>query len=212
VDRAALVAYIVAITRLGIREWTDRWKSLADWLVAAGTIGLALATFALALSARRAARESSQAARDARDALAASLKPQVHLTLGQFGAPGAVEARVVVVAPLSPMGLTGALPATDVQIHFNCTSGRQGSASTPTLEPNGSKLAQDPPYLNVMIEERSDEWPPADGDHVTATVTFSDARGVGTYQQSITEDLFPSDAGMVSFRNEKRGAETRLKP
>jgi hypothetical protein len=62
---SALVACIVAITWSGIRGWTDRWTSLAEWLVAAGTLGLAAATYWLA----RRAREEAQAVRKESDRL-----------------------------------------------------------------------------------------------------------------------------------------------
>jgi hypothetical protein len=152
-----------------------------------------------------------EASRDARDTLAASLKPQVQLIISQYAGGEPVVARAVVAGPLSPAGLAGVLPARDVKIQFNLASGGQGSASTPTLEPNQSSRAQEPPYLNVVIEQPSNQWPPPEGDHVTATVSFSDVRGAARYQQSRSADLRRSDdPGSVSFQNVTEPTETRL--
>ena len=105
---------------------------------------------------RRAARESSQAARDATDALAASLKPQVHLVVNQYGGQGdPFVARAAVVGPLSPAGLAGVLPATDVLLQINLASGKQNSASIPTLDPNGSRWAmRDPHHALASVTEQ----------------------------------------------------------
>jgi hypothetical protein len=97
--------------------------------------------------------------------LAASLKPEIQLRFLQ-GAPGKpVVARAVVVGPLSQAGLAGVLPAANVRIDVNLSSGKQDSGYTPTLEPNPSSWAQEPPYLSVEIGRPSDEWPPPEGDH-----------------------------------------------
>ncbi len=185
------------------------WEKVAAIATAVGGVGAMLG----AIAAWRAALSSSQAARDASDALAASLKPQVHLLVTQYGGGEPVVARAVVVGALSPVGLAGVLPATDVRIQFNLASGNQGSASIPTLEPNGSSLAREPPYLNVVIGEPSDDWPPPEGDHVTATVSFSDMRGAARYQRSRSVDLRRSaESGLVSFQNDTEGTETRITP
>ncbi len=107
-----------------------------------------------AVAAWLAARSSSQAARDARDALAASLKPQVQLTFDQDGSGGPVLARAFVVGPLSPAGLEGVASASDVVLQFNTGSGRQGIRSIPTLEPGGSRLDDDSPHVTDEIETR----------------------------------------------------------
>jgi hypothetical protein len=187
------------------------WEKVAAIFTAVGGIA---AMFG-AIAAWRAARASSQAAQDAKDALAASLKPQVQLIVNQFiGEGDAVEARAVVRGPLSPVGLVGVLPATDVAIQFNLTSGRQDSASMPILEPSASRFGREPPYLNVVIGQPSQEWPPPDGDHATVTVSYSDVRKVARYQQTQTVDLHraagpASGRGLVSFRNVEEGAEVR---
>jgi hypothetical protein len=59
--------------------------------------------------------------------------------------------------------LAGVLPAADVRIEFNLASGNQDSASVSILEPNGSRWAREPPYLNVVIRQPSDDWPPPEG-------------------------------------------------
>jgi hypothetical protein len=185
------------------------WEKVAATFTAVGGVGAMLG----AAAAWRAARSSVQAARDARDALAASLKPQVDLMVTQYGAGEPVVARAVVVGPLSPVGLAGVLPAANVGIEFNLASGEQGSGSIAMLEPNGSRWAREPPYLNVVIAEPSDEWPPPEGDHVTATVTFSDVRGAASYQQSMSVDLHRSaQPGLVSFQNATELTETRTAP
>src|SRR5436190_21552204 len=90
-----------------------------------------------------AAIASGRAARDATDALAASLKPQVHLTYQQYFHParpdhlGPVEVRAVVVGPLSPGGLAGVAPATDVRLEFNLASGGHGAATLAAPRPGG---------------------------------------------------------------------------
>lgn len=126
---------------------------------------------------------------------------------------GPVVARAVVVGPLSPVGLAGVLPAADVLIQFNSAIGKHDSASLPILEPNRSSWAQEPPYLSVVIGQPTEEWPPAEGDYVTATVSFSDVRRATRYQQSRSVDLRRSDApGVVSFQNLTEPTETRIEP
>jgi hypothetical protein len=179
------------------------WEKIAATFTAVGGVGAMLG----AAAAWRAALASGQASRDARDALAASLKPQVHLVVGQFGE--SVEARAVVLGPLSPMGLAGVLPAADVRLEFNSTGGRQDSAFISHLEPNpGGSWARVPPYLNVVIGKASEDWPSEEGEHVTATVTFSDMRRVGSYERSTSVDLRRSaDPGAVSFQNVTEGID-----
>jgi hypothetical protein len=191
-----------------VSTYVSTWEKVAAIATAVGGVGAMLG----AAAAWRAALASGQASRDARDALAASLKPQVHLVVGQFGE--SVEARAVVLGPLTPVGLAGALPAADVRIQFNSTRGRQDSAFVSHLEPNpfGSE-ARDLPYVNVVIGEASEDWPPEEGEHVTATVTFSDMRRVRSYERSTSVDLRRSAGpGAVSFQNVTEGPETRITP
>jgi hypothetical protein len=64
-----------------------------------------------------------------------------------------------------------------------------------------------------VIAEPSDDWPPAEGDHATVTVSYSDVRRVARYQQSTSVDLRrPEDAtpGLVSFQNVTEAPETRI--
>jgi hypothetical protein len=184
------------------------WEKVAVTFTAVGGVGAMLG----AIAAWRAARSSLQASRDARDALAASLKPQVQLRVGQYGGQPVV-ARAVVLGPLSPAGLAGVMPAVDVRIQFNLASGHHGSASTPILEPSGSSWAQEPPYLSVVVGHPSDDWPPPEGDHLSVTVTYSDMRGAATYQASLSVDLQRhSEPGVVSFPNLTELTETRIRP
>lgn len=97
-----------------------------------------------------------------------------------------------------------------MRVDFNLSSGKQGSGSIAILEANGSIWAREPPYLNVVIAQPSDDWPPQDGDHVTATVTYSDAREVASYQRSRSVDLKrSSELGLVSFQNDSGLVDTR---
>ena len=185
------------------------WEKVTTIATAVGGLGAMLG----AIFAWLAARSSVRASRDARDALASSLKPQVQLFLLQGGPKEPVVARAVVVGPLSPAGLAGVMPASDVVLEFNLASGRHGSNSIPVLEPNSSRWAREPPYLNVVVGEPSDVWPPPGGDKVKATVSFSDSRKVATYQQSVSADLHRSaEAGLVSFQNVTDPIETRITP
>jgi len=54
---------LVIITTAGLRGWLDDWAPLAEWLVAGGTILLALGTFRLA---KQATREAQAVTEDAR--------------------------------------------------------------------------------------------------------------------------------------------------
>jgi hypothetical protein len=193
-----------------VGTYVSTWEKVAAIATAVGGVGAAIG----AIAAWRAARASGQASRDARDALAASLKPQVHLRINQYGGPGQpVAARAVVLGPLSPAGLSAVLPATDVQIQFNLASGKQGSSDIPILQPGSDRWAQQPPYLSVVIEHPSEDWPPPDGDHVTATVSCSDVRGAARYQRSTSGELRRhSEPGVVSFSERHRGEETRIAP
>jgi hypothetical protein len=132
------------------------WEKVAAIFTAVGGIGAMLGAGA----AWRAASASGQAARDARDALATSLKPQVHLAFQQYAGPDSpVEVRAVVIAPLSPGGLAGVAPATDVRLEFNLASGGHGSASIAVLEPSGSIYGQQPPYLGLVVGTRMPTGP-----------------------------------------------------
>jgi hypothetical protein len=187
------------------------WEKVAAIFTAVGGLGAMLG----AIAAWRAASASGQAARDARDALAASLKPHVHLDFGQYGgaAGSPVEARAVVIAPLSPAGLAGVAPATDVHLEFSLASGGHGSSTLAVLEPGSGTWAREPPYIAVVVGHPDEDWPPDGGDRVTATVTYSDVRGVGRYRLSKSYDLWPSgEAGLVSLRDPTEPTETRVRP
>jgi hypothetical protein len=184
------------------------WEKVTSVATAVGGVGAMLG----AIFAWLAARSSGRAARDATDALAASLKPQVHVAWAG-GSHSRVEARAIVVGPLSPLGLTGVLPAADVEIEYSLTSGTHGSNNVAVLEPNADRWARDEPYLSVVIGEPGAEWPPVGGDLATVTVTFSDSRRTARYQQMVTCDLYPADnepAGIVSFRNPSEPEEQRI--
>jgi hypothetical protein len=74
------MAYILAITWPGIRGWLHDWAPLADWLVAAGTGLLAIATFRLARRAGQETeavrKESDRLGEQARAALRAQVYPE----------------------------------------------------------------------------------------------------------------------------------------
>jgi hypothetical protein len=58
--------------------------------------------------------------------------------------------------------------------------------------------------LDVTIAEADDDWPPADGDHVTVVVLFSDVRRVAHYRMSMEAELHRpvgEERGLVSFQN-----------
>jgi hypothetical protein len=194
------------------------WEKVTAIATAVGGLGAMLGAGAAWL----AARSSLQASRDAREALATSLKPQVQLNFEQEiaaeGTHGRVVARVTVVGPLSPAGLVGVFPAADVRVEFTLASGKEGSNSIAVLEPTAGRLAPGERYLQVVIAEPTDDWPPPNGDHATATVTYSDIRGAGTYRLSRSVDLRrPADpesagAGVVSFPNLTEPTETRMNP
>jgi DNA-binding transcriptional regulator of glucitol operon len=57
--------FVVAWQWSGFRHWLDKWSALAEWLVAAGTLGLAAATYVLA----RRARDEAEAVRSESDRL-----------------------------------------------------------------------------------------------------------------------------------------------
>jgi hypothetical protein len=192
----------------------SNWEKVTAVATAVGGVGAMLG----AIAAWLAARKSSEASRDAKDALAASFKPQVMLTITQLptdkpeAEPMPVFARAWVVGPLSPAGLAGVLPAADVQLEFTLASGRRGSSGpVTTLEPSGSRWGQQGPYLNVEIGRPTDDWPPPAGDRAVATVAYSDMRRVARYKKSMAVDLHPSgQPGLVSHRNVVEGPETRI--
>lgn len=191
------------------------WEKVAAVFTAVGGIGAMLG----GIFAWRAATASGRAARDAADALAASLKPNVHLACqpyydpGQPDAQGPIEVRAVVVAPLSPGRLAGMAPATDVRLEFMLASGRHGSTTLAVLEPGSDIYGTNPPYINVVVGRPDEHWPPEGGDRVTATITYSDVRGVGRYRLSQSWLLHPSaDVGVVSFRDPTEPMETRIRP
>jgi cytochrome b561 len=71
-----LPAALVLASIDGVRSWFERWMPLADWLFAAGTVVLALATFRVALRAREEAtavcEDADQVAAQVTSALARS--------------------------------------------------------------------------------------------------------------------------------------------
>lgn len=81
---AAVSVGVVAVASIAIwsdhvREWTERWASLAEWSVALGTLALAIATFSLARQTRGlaiGAEEEVKAVRDEAEAVRESVKVQ----------------------------------------------------------------------------------------------------------------------------------------
>ena len=184
---------------------------VAAIFTAIGGIGAATSAF----FSWRSARASGATARDAREALAASLKPQVKLRIFQDPQPdGLAVARAVVLGPLSPMGLTGVMPAADVRIEVNLASGKPGSSeSIPLLEPNPESWAREPPYLSAVIGELSDDWPPPEGDRATVTVSFSDVRGAGRHELSQSVGVRRhQNAGTIYFTSATDPTEPPAEP
>jgi hypothetical protein len=162
------------------------------------------------LAAWRAASASGQAARDARDALAASLKPLVELNFEQDGERAV--ARAVVLGRLSPLGVSAVESAADVVVQIVTASGRQSSSLLlATLEPNSSSRPRELPFLEVGLGTLSEDWPPPAGDHVVATVSFSDMRRLARYTRVRQVDLHrASTPGSISFQNQTESVETKL--
>jgi hypothetical protein len=89
------------------------------------------------------------------------------------------------------------------------TLGKRGGAVPPFaahLEPTGSRWPPAEPHVIVQIGNPDEDWPPPDGEHVTATVTYSDVRKVGRYQQSMSVDPVPGGRRRGSHQNEARAA------
>jgi hypothetical protein len=184
------------------------WEKVVAILAAVGGVAAGVGAAVSAIYSWRAARHSEATARDARDALAASLKPNVVLEIGQDDR--AAAARVMVVGPMMQFGAGAVLPARDVRLECNLRSGKHNSVTSSALNPND--------LLTLRIEESSDEWPPPEGDYVTVTVTYSDMRSAGTYRLTRSGDLHrPADPeavteGLVSFQNVTDPTETRISP
>jgi hypothetical protein len=201
-------ALVAAPVVVHVSTHLSTWEKVVAILAAVGGVAAGVGAAVSAVYSWRAARHSEATARDARDALAASLKPNVVLSIEQDDR--AAAARVMVVGPMMQFGAGAVLPARDVRLEFNLRSGKHDSISSPALNPNE--------LLKLRIEESSDEWPPPEGDHVTATVTYSDMRGAGTYRLSRSADLQrPADAeavaaGLVSFPSTTEPTKTRVSP
>ena len=170
-----------------------------------GGIGAAVGAGA----AWKAATASSQAAREARDAMALATQPHVDVVLNQWGDDSkAVSARAFVTFALAD---PGTWPATDVLIQFELASGNEGSRSVPLLE-QGSHPTHPlhPPYLEVVIAEPSEDWPPPEGDRVHVSVLFSDVRRVASYRLSMAAILRPAPDGAVSIQITEPPSTTRV--
>jgi hypothetical protein len=129
IEVAGLVAAAAPVV-VHVSSEVSTWEKVAAIFTAVGGLGAMVG----ALAAWRAASASGQAAREAREALAASLKPNIVLDFQQ-GDRSAV-ARAVVVGPLMQGGVSGALPATDLRLEFNAASGRNGSEFRSIMQPN----------------------------------------------------------------------------
>lgn len=139
---------VVVHVSTGLSSWE---KAVAVGGIVAG-VGAAISAFFSWLSGRR----SEATGRDARDALAASLKPNLVLDIDQVYEPHGVGARVLVVGPMMQGGLSTALPASDLLLEFNLRSGKHRSVSSSLLSPNDE--------LKLRIEDSSGAWPPPEGD------------------------------------------------
>jgi hypothetical protein len=133
--------------------------------------------------------------------------------------PFSPDTRLVVVGPLSPAYPQGVASAANVRIDVNRGSGKQTQTGyAAILEPNpaGRHVHAPEPRLDVVIDTPSKEWPPPDGEHVTATVTYSDVRDAGRWRKSISVDLHrperDPESEAVSFRNFTETDETQVTP
>ena len=182
------------------------WEVLTAIFTGIGGIGAAVGAGA----AWNAASASSEAAREARDAMALTTKPHVDVALQQWGTDSkAVSARAFVTFALAD---PGTWPAADVLIQFRLASGRDGSRSTDFLEQaSHPTYPRDPPYLEVVIAEPSEAWPPPGGDRVDITVLFSDVRRVASYKLSMAAILRRmDDPGSVSIQVTEPPTTTRI--
>jgi hypothetical protein len=112
--------------------------------------------------------------------------------------------------------------AVDVRIDVNRASGKSTQPGfAPLLEPSppGRYANQPEPRLDVFIDASSNEWPPPGGEYVTATVTYSDVRGAGTWKRSTSADLHRAqgvepDAPPfpISFQRYTEGDDTQVAP
>jgi hypothetical protein len=187
--------------------------AIADWVIvigsAVGGIGAAIGAGA----AWKGATERSEAARaasEARNAMALATQPQVDVAVQQWGKSRALSARALVTfARADP----GAWPAADVLIQFRLASGKEGSRSVPLLVRGGHpRFPLQPPYLEVLIAEPSDDWPPPEGDRVEITVLFSDMHKVASYKLSMAAILrrVSTDPDSVSIQITEPPATTRI--
>lgn len=187
--------------------------AVADWIIAAGATGSAVGGIGFALAAgARAAWNATSASRDAskqsRDALALALRPDMQVEINQWGARPTIDA---LAPPSARAWVLGDRPAANVLLEVRLASGGAASRSVELLENvqlgpgyRGARYGRDVPTLEVVIAEADDDWPPPGGDHVTASVTFSDVRRVSEYRLSMEADLHRAAGrgrGLVSFQN-----------
>jgi hypothetical protein len=188
--------------------------AVADWIIAAGVIGSAVGGigFALGAGARaawKAAGASLEASKQSRYALAFALRPDMQLEINQWGPHSTIPG--VMAPPSARAWVLGDWPAVNVLVEVRLVSGRAASRSVQLLEnvqwgpgTHGARYGSDLPRLEVPIAEADDDWPPPGGDHVTASVTFSDVRRVSEYRLAMEADLHrPAGGGrgLVSFQN-----------
>jgi hypothetical protein len=69
-----------------------------------------------------------------------------------------------------------------------------------------------PPYLEVLIAEPSDDWPPPEGDRVEITVLFSNMDKTASFKLSMAANLrrVSTDPDSVSIQITELPATTRI--
>jgi hypothetical protein len=164
--------------------------AIADWVIvigsAVGGIGAAIGAGAV-WKAATARSEAGRAAGEARNAMAIATQPHLDVAVQQWGESRALSARAFVTfARADPE----TWPAADVLIQFRLASGKEGSRSVALLGPGGHpRFGLHRPYLEVLIAEPSDDWPPPEGDRVEISVLFSDIHRVAYYKLSVAAIL-----------------------
>jgi hypothetical protein len=187
--------------------------AVADWVIVIGSAvaGIGAAMGAAAAWKAAAARSGAVgAAREARNAMALAAQPHVEVAVRQWGESGALSARALVTSARADAGTRA---AADVLIQFRLASGKEGSRSVPLLVGAGDpRLPMHPPYLEVLIAEPSDDWPPPEGDRLEITVLFSDMHKTAAFKLSMAANLrrVSTDPDAVSIQITEPPATTRI--
>jgi hypothetical protein len=187
--------------------------AIADWVIVIGSavagIGAAIGAEA-AWKAATARSEAAGAASDASNAMALATQPHVEVAVRQWGESRALSARALVTSARAD---AGTWPAADVLIQFRLASGKEGSRSVPLLVRGGDpRFPLHPAYLEVLIAEPSDDWPPPEGDRVEITVLFSNMDKTASFKLSMAANLrrVSTDPDSVSIQITELPATTRI--